>query len=238
MVGPGIGLLFLMAVLGFTVLPLLLNLLRLKGSFGSASGGSSYGGSSEMSNDTVTVTQLQVALLAQARTLQAELNELASRADVDSQEGLTQLLQETVLALLRSPEYWSHARLNSQTVRSREQAAQVFEQLSIAERSKIARETLVNTGGGARRTAFTPRENADPGAYIVVTLLVGTADDRPLLNTPIHSANDLQAALQRLGSVSAEYLMTFELLWSPQDPRDSLSYDDMLLAYPNLTQIA
>lgn len=236
-VGPGIGTLFVLAVFGFTVLPLLFNLMRLRGSFSGGYGGS-YGGSNEISNDTVTVTQLQVALLAQARTLQTELTDLASRADVESQEGLTRFLQETVLALLRSPEYWSHARLNSQTARSREQAAQVFEQLSIAERSKVTRETLVNTGGGVRRAAFTPRQDADPAAYIVVTLLIGTADDRSILDAPIHSASDLQAALQRLGSISPDYLMTYELLWSPQDERDSLSYDDLLASYPNLTQIA
>lgn len=232
--GNDIGFLFLLLVLGFMVFPLILNLLKLRG------GGGSSGsvGSGERLNDVVTVTQLQVALLAQARTLQSELTELASQANLESQEGLSQLLQETVLALLRSPENWSHARVASQTVRSREQAAQLFEQLSIAERSKFSRETLVNIGGNVRRQTLTPREDADPSAYIVVTLLVGTADDHPLIAKPIYSAEDLRSALQRLGAVSPDYLMVYELLWSPQDAADSLSRDELLASYPNLTQIA
>lgn len=233
-VGNDVGLLFLLVVLGFAVLPLIFNLLKLRG--GRAGLGSP--GSGELLNDVVTVTQLQVALLAQARTIQSELTGLTAQANLDNPEELQQLLQETVLALLRSPENWSHARVTSQTVRSREQATQLFEQLSIAERSKVSRETLVNMGGEIRRQTFTPRADADPAAYIVVTLLVGTADDRPLIPNPIYSATDLQAALQRIGAISPEYLLIYELLWTPQDPADSLSYDEMLAAYPNLTQIA
>ncbi|NJN87260.1 MAG: DUF1517 domain-containing protein [Leptolyngbyaceae cyanobacterium SL_7_1] len=122
-------------------------------------------------------------------------------------------------------------------MRSRAQASQLFEQFSIAERSKFSRETLVNIGGDIRRQAYVPKENADPAAYVVVTLIVGTADDRPLLSDPIYSTEDLRTALQRLGSISPNYLLVYELLWSPQDATDSLSRDQLLTAYPNLTQI-
>ncbi|PZV09416.1 MAG: hypothetical protein DCF32_02495 [Leptolyngbya sp.] len=40
------------------------------------------------------------------------------------------------VALLRSPEYWFHAKVNFQTARTRAQASQVFEQVSITEHSK------------------------------------------------------------------------------------------------------
>ncbi len=235
-VGGDVGLLFLLGVLGFMVLPLLLNLLKLKGGQSASRPRGQVG--NELTNDTVTVTLLQVALLSQARTLQAELEAMASRTDLDTKAGLSRLLQESVLALLRSPEYWSHAKVTSQTVHSRAQAAQMFEQLSVTERSKFARETLVNLGGKLQRSTYTPPSDADPAAYLVVTLIVGTADDHPLLNQPVHSASDLQAALRRLGAVTPDYLMVYELLWTPQDPSDSLSYDQLLLHFPDLTQIA
>jgi uncharacterized membrane protein len=235
-IGGDVGLLFLLAVLGFTVLPLILNLFRLKGP---SAGGRAGGGSlNELGNDIVTVTQLQVALLSEARDLQRDLETLASRSDLDTKPGLNRLLQETVLALLRSPEYWSHARVSSQTVRSRAQAAQVFEQLSVTERSKFSRETLVNVGGQLQRQAYSGQPDADPAAYIVVTLIVGTADDSPLFSEPIHTASDLQAALRRMGGITPDYLLVYELLWAPQDPSDSLSYDQMLASYPDLMQIA
>jgi uncharacterized membrane protein len=235
-IGGDVGLLFLLAVLGFTVLPLIMNLFRLKSSSSSAQ---AMGGSiDELGNDVVTVTQLQVALLAQARDLQRDLETIASRSDIDTKPGLNQLLQETVLALLRSPEYWSHAKVSSQTLRSRAQASQIFEQLSVTERSKFSRETLVNVGGQLNRQTYIPRPDADPAAYIVVTLIVGTADDAPLFTQPINSASDLQAALRRLGGITPDYLLIYELLWAPQDPADSLSYDQLLAAYPDLTQIS
>ena len=236
-VGGDVGLLFLLAILGFTVLPLIMNLMRLKGGNASTRATGARGGN-ELTNNRVTVTQLQVALLSQARTLQAELEAMASRTDVDSKAGLSRLLQESVLALLRSPEYWSHAKASSQTVASREQAAQLFEQLSVTERSKFSRETLVNIGGKVQRNTYAPKTDADPAAYIVVTLIVGTADDQPLLTKPIYSASDLQLALRRLGAITPDYLMVYELLWTPQDPTDSLSYDQLLTHFPDLTQIA
>ncbi|MBW4485081.1 MAG: DUF1517 domain-containing protein [Tildeniella torsiva UHER 1998/13D] len=236
MLGGDVGLLFLLAVLGFTVLPLITNLMRLGGdrSSGSVQG---VGGGNELTNDIVTVTQLQVALLSQARDLQSALETIAARSDIDTKPGLNRLLQETVLALLRSPEYWSHAKASSQTVRTRAQASQVFEQLSVTERSKFSRETLVNVGGQVSRQTYMPDADADPAAYIVVTLIVGTADDQSLVTQPINSASDLQAALRRLGGVTPDYLLVYELLWAPQAASDSLSYDQLLTAYPDLTQI-
>jgi len=108
----------------------------------------------------------------------------------------------------------------------------------VTERSKFSRETLVNIGGKVQRNTYAPKTDADPAAYIVVTLIVGTADDQPLLTKPIYSASDLQLALRRLGAITPDYLMVYELLWTPQDPTDSLSYDQLLTHFPDLTQIA
>ncbi|MBF1999743.1 MAG: DUF1517 domain-containing protein [Synechococcales cyanobacterium M58_A2018_015] len=228
--------LFLILVLfcGVSILPILLTYLRTGGSRSSRRGGSSVG---ELHNDRVTVTRVQIALLAQARYIQDELNELAGQINVDTSAGLTELLRETVLVLLRAPENWTHARVSSQTVNSRPEASRLFEQLSIQERSKFSAETLVNVGGRVRRQSVRINENDDPASYIVVTLLLGTADDQPLA-TSVHSAEELKAVLQRIGGMPSGYLMVFELLWSPQDASDSLSRDELLSQYPDLIQIA
>ncbi len=197
--------LFLIMVCGICVLPVLMSYLRA--SRGPSRGGAySRGAAGELENDVITVTQLQVALLAQARYIQEALTQLSLQADLDTQTGLADFLRETVLALLRSPEYWSHARISSQTVNSRAQASQVFEQLSIQERSKLSAETLVNVGGQIRRQTVQVNQDADPASYIVVTLLIGTADDKPLASS-VHDAAELTAILKRLGGISADYLM-------------------------------
>ncbi len=228
--GDGMILLVVLAC-GVFVLPVLFNYMR-------QAGGRSYSSSSsELDNDRVTVTRVRVGLLSQARYIQDELTQLSLQAKLDTQTGLAALLQETVLALLRAPENWSHAQVSSQTVNSRQQASQVFEQLSIQSRSKLSAETLVNTGGQVRRQTIQINKEAEPASYIVVTMLVGTADDQPLAQA-VHSTEELAAVLKRLGSVSPNYLLVYEVIWTPQDASDSLSHDQMLMHYPDLIQIA
>ena len=205
--------------------------------YGDQSYGGSYSGNREIDNNIVTVTRLQVALLSQARSIQDSLTDYTLKADTDTPEGLVALLQESVLALLRSPENWSHVRVSSETVKSREAASQLFEQLSIEERSKFSAETLSNVSGQVRQQAVPKAEDDAPASYIVVTLVLGTADDQPLFNEKIRSTVELQAALKRLGSIPSDYLLVFELLWSPQEATDSLTYDELLTEYPDLVQI-
>ncbi|WP_448596974.1 DUF1517 domain-containing protein [Thermoleptolyngbya sp.] len=225
---------FILAIVGFALLPVVLNYVRAGSS--SSTTAAPAGSTSELYNDIVTVSQIQIGLLAGARDLQRDLNTLAQQANWGKQESLSELLRETVLALLRSPEYWTHVRATSKTVQSREAGSRLFEQLSLAERSKLSAETLVNIGGRVRQQSTPQPLDNDPSAYIVVTLLVGTADDRPLFGE-IRSTEALAAALRRLGSLPPSYVLIYELLWAPQDESSSLSRDELVANYPDLMQI-
>jgi uncharacterized membrane protein len=189
-------------------------------------------GGGEASNEIVTVTELQVGLFSQERQIQERLSELTLNAEMETAAGRSEMLRETVLAILRSPENWSHVRSTSQVVKSREAAGNLFEQFSLAERSKVDAETLVNVGGKVRQKQI-QGEDADPGSYIVVTLLVGTENDKPLFDK-IHTAEDLKTALESLGAISTDYLLILELLWNPQSDRESLTEEEMLTHYPDL----
>lgn len=96
--------------------------------------------------------------------------------------------------------------------------------------------TLVNMGGEVQRRAMLGGPSGEVASHIVVTLLLGTADDRPLFST-VNSAADLKAVLQRLGSISPAYLLVYELLWTPQNPSDSLSGDELIANYPDLVTL-
>ena len=203
------------------------------------SGGSGYGAASvggELDNNTVTVSKIQVALLAQAREIQTDLTKFSLEVDTDTPAGLYQLMQESILALLRSPENWSHVLASSQTVKSREAAEALFNQISVAERSKFSVETVSNVGGKVYRREFKPDPEEDPASYIVVTLVVGSAHDRPLFDK-IQTETALKESLQKLAAIPADYLMVFELLWSPQDAQDSLTYEELLTEYTDMAQI-
>lgn len=232
--------LLIMGLFGIIALLVISHWLRSAGNHSNASSFSDglASGTNELDNDRVTVSKLQVALIAQTtKGLQSQLSELTLKVDTDTPEGLLELLQESALILLRNPENWSHVLASSQSVKI-DEAEAMFNQLSLQERSKFSAETLTNVKGKvSQKDAVIPGLEEDPAAYIVVTLLVGTAGDRPLFQD-VRSSDTLKEALQRVASVPPEYLLAFELLWSPQVEEDSLTYDELLTEYTDMVQIA
>lgn len=190
------------------------------------------------SNAKVSVGRLQVGLLASARTLQQELDQLAAQADTDSALGRSQVLQESTLALLRHPEYWVYGATQCQQI-GLDGAEARFNQLSLAERSKFTEETLSNYQGQLRQ-GTTPEsdingalvESQNPGEYIIVTLLVGVQGKLEL--PTVNGSDDLHQALRQIGSLSSDRLLAIEVLWTPQAEGDTLTSDDVLAEYPDL----
>jgi uncharacterized membrane protein len=227
-----LGLLLLGGV-GFAIL---LAYLAAKAKMENSSGFGAASVGGELDNNSVTVSKIQVALLAQAREIQTDLTKFSLEIDTDTEAGLYQLMQESILALLRSPENWSHVLASSQTVKTREAAEALFNQISIAERSKFSVETLSNVGGKVHQRDFQPNPDEDPASYIVVTLVVGTAHDQPLFDK-IQTDIALKESLQKLAAIPPDYLMVFELLWSPQAAEDSLTYEELLTEYTDMAQI-
>ncbi|NJL64611.1 MAG: DUF1517 domain-containing protein [Methylacidiphilales bacterium] len=196
-------------------------------------------------NPTVSVTRLQVGMLASARGLQTELDRIAETADTNSPAGRAEVLQEASLALLRHPEYWVYAGGGTQQARLTS-AESEFNRLSLAERSKFTEETLSNVnnqlkGNIARQDALPGADNIDnpttlitegPGEYIVVTLLAATFGkyDIPTIN----SADDLRQALRQIGGIPSDKLLAIEVLWTPQANGDTLTSDDLLAEYADL----
>jgi uncharacterized membrane protein len=198
-------------------------------------GGSGIIGS-ELANNKVTISKLQVGLLAEARAIQRELVEISLDADTDTSEGLVLLLQEAAIALLRTPENWVYVSASSQST-NRDQAENLFNSLSVAERTKFSAETFVNVNGRVRtKQNYKADLDQDPAAYIVVTLLVGTEYDKPLFDK-VNSRETLQKALEKMAGVSAEALSVFELLWTPQSESDALTSDEMLTEYTDMVSI-
>jgi uncharacterized membrane protein len=189
-----------------------------------------------MDNDTVTISKLQVALLANASPLQAQLTEMVTRIDTETDRGRAELLQEAVLALLRHSDYWSHVLASSDVV-PRDRAEYVFNQLSIAERKNFSVETLTKVKGSVSTQQMTAAQMDDaPAEYIVVTLLLGTEHDRPLYNE-VRSPEALQKALEKIAAIEPEHIAVLELLWSPQSSEDSMTYDELLSEYTNMVQL-
>lgn len=238
-IGGGFGGLFTILIF-FSIASFLVQTFRRVGA-GSVDTADDYS-----SNSTVSVTRLQVGMLAEARGLQAELNRIAETADTNSPEGRAEVLQETSLALLRHPEYWTYAGSSTQQALLSSAEAQ-FNRLALAERSKFSAETLSNVNNQLKEAspkAALPASELDnptrlitegPGEYIIVTLLAATLGK---LEIPkINSADDLRQAVRAIGGIPSDRLLAIEVLWTPQAEGDTLTADDLLAEYADLKMV-
>ncbi|CAK7340912.1 unnamed protein product [Dovyalis caffra] len=182
--------------------------------------------------DKTTVIKLQVGLLGMGRALQRDLNRIAEVADTSTSEGLSYVLTETSLALLRHPDYCISAYSSVDLKRSMEDGEKRFNQLSIEERGKFDEETLVNVNNIKRQSTTNKRSNGFSNEYIVITILVAAEGVHKL--PTINGSGDLKEALQKLGSIPASKTLAVEVLWTPQNENDTLSERELLEDYPLL----
>ncbi|MEM9766979.1 MAG: DUF1517 domain-containing protein, partial [Cyanobacteria bacterium P01_D01_bin.71] len=190
-------------------------------------------------NPTVSVAKLQIGLLAEARYLQDDLNRMALSADTSSSEGLTQVLQEATLSLLRHPEYWQYATVKTESTRLLS-AEQQFNQLVLAERSKLTGEVVSNVNSRLQQVNANAAEAGElastkPGEYMVASVIVATQGK---LNLPkVSSPQDVRQTLSTLGAISSDRLLAVEIIWTPQASGETLTSDEMIAEYPELTLI-
>merc|ERR1711871_1021638 len=185
--GGGIGFPFIIpffgfgggGLLGFMVLMafvgVLVNAFRGAGAGDGTPAMGSYERPREMAMGPVSLLQLQIGLLASAKDLQSDLRQLASSADTSNSSGLQRVLQDTTLALLRQPDLWVYANVESGSVPFNA-AESTFNRLSMTERSKLREELTTNVGGvQSDGSDLTARGDADATSeFIVVTVLVAS----------------------------------------------------------------
>ena len=220
------GLLILMAVAG-----VLVNAVRGVGNTPSIGGSAA----APAMPRNVNMIQVQVGLLASAKSLQDDLRSLASSSDTSSSAGLQRLLQETTLALLRQPDLWVYANAESGSVPF-SSAESTFNRLSMNERSKLDAELTSNVGGQRMSdTSSSTGEADDTNEFIVVTLLVASTASAKLAGAD--TGEDLRQTLRILGSTASTELMALEVIWQPEGRGDVLSANDLVTAYPNLQHL-
>lgn len=187
--------------------------------------------------NSVTVSKIQIGLLSSARQLQQDLNRLAMEADTNTSEGLTLLLRETAVSLLRHPEYWVYADSLSENSKL-ELAEQKFNSLAMGERSKLTSEVVSNFNNRRSQSSIQVVNDLDleaPSEYIVVTLITAMAGSSNL--SKIRSSEDLRLALSSIGATSEQQLLAVEILWEPQSNNYTLTSDEVLTIYPSLVRI-
>ena len=213
--------------LAFIAIVLMAFLDNIKNMFG--------GDGIQLGGDAIAVVKVQIGLLGMARDLQLDLEKIADKADTSTTEGLHYVLEETVLALLRNPEYCVYGYATSASARGPEEAEDTFNEFSMDERGKLAEETLVNVNSRKRSTsALKTGKDEDGGIneYILVTIIA--ACDGGLKLPAVTDSAELRTALKRVGAIRADALQAVEVIWTPQEEGDTLTEEELLADYPTL----
>ena len=247
--GGGMGFPFIIPIFGFgggglfgflvlaAIVGVLVNAVRNSGGGGGPAIGGGYRAPRELSTGPVSMLQMQIGLLASAKALQTDLRQLAASSDTSTSSGLQRVLQETTLALLRQPELWVYANVESGSVPFNASES-TFNRLSMTERSKLRAEITTNVGGVRNSNAAELSSSGDADAtneFIVVTVLVASRQSVKLKQA--NSGEDLRETLRILGSTSSSDLMALEVIWQPDGSGDVLSADELVMAYPNLQHL-
>lgn len=224
--GGGLGSILFWAVLAIIMVQVAQNVLSQGGSSGELETG-----------ERISVAKLQVGLLSTARDLQRDLERIASSADTSSPRGLHYVLQETVLALMRNPNYCVYGFAKSGVERSADEAESRFNKLSLEERGKFEKETRINVSGRTSRGSLgRMRDYGAPVSELIVVTILVAADGRVRL-PKVNSKESLIESLATLGAVPASDILAVEVLWTPEEEDDYFTADDLAADYPLLNTL-
>lgn len=196
----------------------------------------------------VSVVQVSVALNVPRRdspsSILTYLDQLSRTASTDSRVGISNLVSQVALELMRQKPYIFAANTEYKHFRDNDEkkATRYFNNVAVEERGKFEREGTNKYGGVDYSTTGNKlsdqQELSAQATSAVVTILIEIDGDETKL-PQINNINDLQRALTTLATdVKVEdCLRSAEVLWTPEDPDDVLSDKDVIIDYPKLRSV-
>jgi uncharacterized membrane protein len=186
--------------------------------------------------DKAYLYKLQLALGRSARGVQDRLADFAAKGDTTSEAGLTSLLQQTALELLREKDSIRYVTADGRGPMSFTNAETAMNSIARGERSRFQVERVRNAGGRVNRSEAAAEEGREALELVVVTVVVATR--RPLDRfKSVGELNELSALLSELGSVNSDGLLGLEVVWTPADSNDSMTETDVMTTYPDMRGI-
>eukprot|EP00287_Rhodomonas_sp_CCMP768_P011139 CAMPEP_0196718308 /NCGR_PEP_ID=MMETSP1091-20130531/1535_1 /TAXON_ID=302021 /ORGANISM="Rhodomonas sp., Strain CCMP768" /LENGTH=410 /DNA_ID=CAMNT_0042058929 /DNA_START=65 /DNA_END=1297 /DNA_ORIENTATION=- len=189
----------------------------------------------------ISVAKIQVAVHCDSRGPTSLLGTVSRLAEGDtySQAGVSSLISDTALALLRRESDWISASLDTKETPDPDQAEEFFGQMSLAERSKVERETVNRVNGMDRsqnREAESSLSSIGKPTTAIITLIVALEGRK---FPEVHDIPTLRSALSQLGSdvIENEGLLAGEVLWTPEEAWETIMPEDVPLSYPKLVPL-
>ncbi|KAI3952917.1 hypothetical protein MKX01_028609 [Papaver californicum] len=152
--------------------------------------------------------------------------------DTSTPSGLSYILQESTVALLRHLAYCFSSYSSVDVKPDKVGGEKLFNKLTIEERAKLDEETLVNVDNIKKQSTPSKRANGLSSDYIVMTILVAAMGEYKL--GVINNSDNLKEALTKLGSIPTSKILAVEVMWTPQEENDTLTEREMLEDYPRL----
>lgn len=197
----------------------------------------------------VTVASISVALNVPDKhspsSILTYLNRLSQTARTDSRVGVSNLVSQVALELLRQKRSIFAASSKFSHYQNGDKAQRDFSSRAIEERSKFERESINKYGGVDysqnivnSRTLQGDLSYSPKATAAVVTIIVAIDGDSTKLPI-INSAADLDKALMKIATdVKVDNcLRSAEVLWTPEDIDDTLSQREVIVDYPELRNI-
>jgi uncharacterized membrane protein len=236
--GFGFGSLIMLGVVAFGVFTVVRSLRRAR----AAGGGPAtlFGGGPDYEDDVVPdrayVYKIQLGLGRSARDIQNSLARFAAEGDTSSETGLAALLQQTSLELMRHRDSIRYAAVDASGPMSLTNGETKMNAAALAERSRFQVERVRGADGRVMKSDAAATESADALEYLVVTTVLATR--QPVIQTKeVADPGQLQGLLGELGGVPARSILGLEVIWTPADPSDALSKDDLVTTYPELRSL-
>jgi len=195
-------------------------------------GGGGYAAQDD-SNPRVVLCKFQVGLLGNASDLQTDLDRIARAADTSTPAGLHFCLQESILSLLRFNNYWEYAAVDVKGTRLA-RAETAFDEISMGERGKLTAETLTNVDNIKMSKRVEGAGSGGVNEYIVVTVLCAI-EGTPRIPKAVVSRADAEECCRALGAVRQKDVLAVEVLWQPQQEGDTLTGEEVIAMYPQLS---
>jgi uncharacterized membrane protein len=182
------------------------------------------------------VYKVQLGVGRSGRAIQSRLLEFATQGDTGSQEGLAELLRQTVLELVREKDSIRYALAESSGPFSLANGETKLSTMAMKERSHFQVERVRGVDGTVRKSSGASTVGNDVLEYIVVTILVATR--RPITEIrPVSDRSELDQILSALGGVPSNTLLGLEVIWLPADAEDTLTETDVMTTYPELRSV-
>jgi uncharacterized membrane protein len=193
-------------------------------------------GEADVLPDRAYVYKVQFGLGRSARGIQDRLARFAADGDTSSAAGLAQLLQQTSLELMRERHSIRYGSVEASGPMSLTNGETKMNGAALAERSRFAVERVRGAEGTVRKSDTAVTEGAEVLEYVVVTVII--AARQPVLEVKtLTDQEQLREVLGSLGGVPPNALLGLEVIWTPADPQDALTSNDLLTGYPDLRSL-